>query len=213
MKAVAIDFETANELRSSPCAIGLAWIENGKVVRVEERLIRPKDMRFAGMNIAIHGITPADVADCPEFPEVWSALWPDIAGRIVFAHNAAFDMGVLRSTLTEYGRDWPCLDYLCTLKMAQAVWPELERHGLSFLAAGLGILLDHHRAASDAAACARIAVEIAHHCGAESFGRLHEAAGVSLGRLSAAGYSPCSRARAKPGPAKGVRPRPPRWLY
>ncbi len=29
MRAIAIDFETANEQRTSPCAIGLAWIETG----------------------------------------------------------------------------------------------------------------------------------------------------------------------------------------
>jgi len=34
MKVVAIDFETANEQRASPCSIGLAWIEDGDVARI-----------------------------------------------------------------------------------------------------------------------------------------------------------------------------------
>ncbi|MEK1934113.1 MAG: DNA polymerase III subunit epsilon, partial [Pararhizobium sp.] len=55
MKTIAIDFETANEQRGSACSVGLAWIEDGRVVRVEERLIRPKEMRFSSFNIAIHG--------------------------------------------------------------------------------------------------------------------------------------------------------------
>jgi len=58
VKTIAIDFETANEQRGSACSVGLAWIEDGQVTRVEERLIRPRDMRFSGMNIAIHGIRP-----------------------------------------------------------------------------------------------------------------------------------------------------------
>ncbi|HOP20636.1 MAG TPA: hypothetical protein PK585_11175, partial [Amphiplicatus sp.] len=70
MRTIAIDFETANEQRGSACSVGLAWIEGGDVVRVEERLIRPRDMRFSGFNIAIHGIRPEDVANSPEFPEV-----------------------------------------------------------------------------------------------------------------------------------------------
>ena len=69
-KIIAIDFETANEQRASACSIGLAWIEDGEVTRVEERLIRPSEMRFSGFNISIHGITPDDVVDEPEFPEV-----------------------------------------------------------------------------------------------------------------------------------------------
>ena len=63
MKTLAIDFETANEERRSACAIGLAWIENGEVVRKERRLIRPKEMRFNYHNVLVHGIRPEDVRE------------------------------------------------------------------------------------------------------------------------------------------------------
>jgi len=59
VKTIAIDFETANEQRGSACSVGLAWIEDGQVTRVEERLIRPRDMRFSGMNIAITAFAPS----------------------------------------------------------------------------------------------------------------------------------------------------------
>ena len=53
MTVVALDFETANERRDSACAIGLAWIEGGRVVRRASRLIRPPELRFApGENAA-----------------------------------------------------------------------------------------------------------------------------------------------------------------
>ena len=39
LKAIAIDFETANEERGSACSVGLAFIEDGKVVRVEDKEI------------------------------------------------------------------------------------------------------------------------------------------------------------------------------
>ena len=34
LKTIAIDFETANEERGSACSVGLAWIEQGEIVRV-----------------------------------------------------------------------------------------------------------------------------------------------------------------------------------
>ena len=97
MDYIAIDFETANEKRSSPCAIGLAWIRDGAVVRVEERLIRPRDMRFSAINSSIHGISAEDVEGAPEFPDVMEEFKTDFSTSIVMAHNASFDMSVWRA--------------------------------------------------------------------------------------------------------------------
>ena len=91
----AIDFETANERRDSACAVGLAWIEGGRVVRRESRLIRPPQLRFSPGNIRVHGILPADVRDAPTFPEVIAEFLPDLSGGLMLAHNAGFDMGVI----------------------------------------------------------------------------------------------------------------------
>ncbi len=151
--AVAIDFETANELRTSACSIGVAWIENGRVTATEEHLIRPREMRFNPFNSAIHGIRADDVADAPEFPAVWARLRDRVEGRLVLAHNAAFDLSVLRHTLTDYGLDWPACSYLCTVVLARRAWPGLTAHKLNHLADFLGIALDHHHAGSDAEAC------------------------------------------------------------
>lgn len=71
MRAVAIDFETANEQRASPCSIGLAWIADGVIEAVEHHYIRPPGMRFAPFNIAFHGIGPDQVRDADEFPPYW----------------------------------------------------------------------------------------------------------------------------------------------
>src|SRR5678815_3799299 len=46
MKTIAIDFETANPRPGNACQIGLAWITAGRVTRVEERFIRPRDDWF-----------------------------------------------------------------------------------------------------------------------------------------------------------------------
>ena len=85
MHAVAIDFETANEQRASPCSIGLAWINDGVIESVEHHYIRPPGMRFASFNIAFHGIGPEQVEDAEEFPAVLAAIAPRLEGRTVLA--------------------------------------------------------------------------------------------------------------------------------
>lgn len=191
----ALDFETANERRGSPCAIGMAWIAGDGTVRTAHRLIRPRGMRFSSRNIAVHGIRPERVADKPEFPEIWAELSPHLDGAIVLAHNASFDMSVLRAVLDDYRLPWPRLSYLCTVMIARALWPELPNHRLSTVSAHLGISLRHHEAESDAVACASIARIGMGFVGAASPAALASRLGISLGAMEAGGYAPCSAPR------------------
>jgi DNA polymerase-3 subunit epsilon len=195
MYAVAIDFETANELRTSACSIGLSWIDRGRVVATEEHLIRPRELRFNPFNTKVHGIRAKDVEDEPEFPEVWERIWERMKGRLVLAHNAAFDLSVLRHTLADYGLATPSCSYLCTVILARRAWPDLEAHRLNYLAGHLGIALNHHRAGSDAEACGRIALAATAALGLERLGQIADATGITLGRLTAGGYSPCKNGR------------------
>ena len=174
MTTLAIDFETANERRDSACAVGLAWIEGGAVVRRESRLIRPREIRFSPGNIRVHGILPANVRKEPEFPDVMAEFLPDLSSGLVLAHNAGFDMGVLRASLHAYGMTVPAFASLCTLQIARKVFPAPEGCGLGKVAARLGIRFEHHDAGEDAYACAEIALAAArqhkaprHHCPGE----------------------------------------------
>lgn len=195
LKTIAIDFETANEQRGSACSVGLAWIENNRVVRVEERLIRPRDMRFSSFNIAIHGIRPEHVEDAPEFPEVMDEFADDFHGATMIAHNAAFDFSVWRSALDGYRMDYPELSYLCSVKMAQRVWPQLISHKLNVLAQHLGLSFAHHNAAEDAAICAEASIAIARDLNLDSILGIPGQIGMKIGRLFSGGYSPCSCSR------------------
>ncbi|NYZ16292.1 3'-5' exonuclease [Azospirillum sp. RWY-5-1] len=191
MRVLAIDFETANERRDSACALGVAWIEDGRVVATEEHLIRPREMRFLPMNTAIHGIRAEDVADAPSFAELWRELGPRMEGALVLAHNAAFDLSVLRHTLADHGLGHPSCAYLCTVIVARRAWPELSRHRLDTLADHLGLALDHHRAGSDAEACGRIALAAAGVLGAARVAEIPAVTGIAPGRLTPDGYSAC----------------------
>ena len=153
---VAIDFETANEKRDSACAIGLALVVDGKIVETKSCLIRPHEMRFAGWNVKIHGITEEDVEDAPTLADIWPGVLEILDGRLVVAHNASFDISVLRHSLHANHVPFPRLDYLCSYRLAQVVWPQLLSHNLAFLAAHHGIELEHHNAESDAKASAEL---------------------------------------------------------
>ncbi len=192
MKTIAIDFETANEERGSACSVGLAWIEDGRVARVEERLIRPKDMRFSSFNIAIHGIRPEHVEDAGEFPEVMDEFADDFAGATMIAHNAAFDFSVWRACLDKYRQPYPGLDYLCSLKMVQKVWPQLVSHRLNVVAGHLGLSFVHHNAAEDAAVCAAAALAVAQTLGVNDVRAIPAKIGMRPGRFTARAYEPCT---------------------
>ncbi len=192
MKTIAIDFETANEQRGSACSVGLAWIEDGVVTRVEERLIRPREMRFSGMNIAIHGIRPEHVEDAPEFPEVMDEFIDDFRGATMIAHNASFDFSVWRACLDGYRQAYPELTYLCSLKMSQRIWPHFLSHRLNILAEHLGLRFVHHNAAEDAAVCAQAAIAMARHVRAAAVHAIPEFIGMKPGRLTSRGYEPCT---------------------
>lgn len=191
-RTIAIDFETASEERGSACSVGLAWIEAGEVVRVEERLIRPQTMRFSPFNIQIHGIRPEDVEDAPEFPEVMDEFADDFAGATMIAHNAAFDFSVWRSALDNYRQPYPELSYLCSVKMAQRLWPDLGSHRLNSLAAHLGISFMHHNAADDARVCALATIAMARDAGVDDITDLPARIGLTPGRLYRGGYYACS---------------------
>lgn len=169
---VAIDFELANEDWSSPCAVGLAWIEGDKVTRHEYRLIRPKEMRFGVHQCRRHGLGPEDVRDACEFPAVISELLPNLTDALLIAHNATFDVGVLFRTLSLYGLTLPSLSRLCTVDVARKCWPWHDDFSLAALGRALGLEFRHHHAGDDAVACAEVALAAMREVGASSISDL-----------------------------------------
>lgn len=154
----AIDLETANEQRNSICSIGLVWVRNGIISEKKKILVKPQEMRFSIVNKRIHGISEKDVADAPEFNEVWEDLYPGIKNQILLAHNASFDIDALKQTLSGYGIAKPQNQFICTHKLAQQVFQDLENYRLNDIAEYLGLHLIHHDSLSDATVCAEIGI-------------------------------------------------------
>jgi len=153
---IAIDFETANNSRTSACAIGLARVSGGRIVEEAHHLIRPPtpDFRFTH----IHGITWEEVAGEPDFFNVWDSIRHMFDGvDFVAAHNARFDRGVLEACCDSFGLQPPPTPYICTVELARSLW-QLRPTKLPDVCRFLSISLNHHRADSDSRACAEIVI-------------------------------------------------------
>ncbi len=161
MNFVSLDFETANNKRSSVCAIGLVVVENGKIVDKMYELIKPSEMEFNWRNIQVHGINPEDVEDKQEFDYHWDTIYNYLKKGQLIAHNAGFDVGVLRAVLGEYNIPIPDLKYACSVQISKRTWEGWGSYSLDNVARNLGFSFKHHHALEDAEMCANIMFEAA----------------------------------------------------
>ncbi|MBR0393450.1 MAG: 3'-5' exonuclease [Oscillospiraceae bacterium] len=152
---IAFDVETPNHLSDRMSAIGITVIEDGTIKDEFYSLINPETY-FDYFNTRLTGISEETVWDAPTFPELWPEIEPLMSGGLLVAHNAVFDMGVLKKCLQYYEIDWkPYVRYICTVQMGRRILPGMS-HKLDVLCDYYGIELDHHQAASDSRACAKI---------------------------------------------------------
>ncbi len=162
MEYFAIDFETANEYPNSACSVGVVKFEDGVEKDSVYTLIKPAKMYFRPDFTDIHGISYGDVRNSPQFPEAWQTMVEPFLesrkdGPIVFvAHNARFDMNVIRGSCGYYGMPVPDAQYACTLQIARKAWKGFDSHRLAHLAERFGIVYDAHNALADSQTCGKI---------------------------------------------------------
>ena len=180
---VAIDFETATGDATSACALGLAVVERGVVRETRSWLIQPPANEYHWFCMRVHGITPEDTAQSPEFDEVWPEIAPYIESGRLLAHNAPFDGRVLRALLVKFELPKPKAALVCTVDMSRAALSHLSDHKLGTVCEACGIPLNHHEAESDAYACARVALACAEEAGTASIADAVDALGVVWRRL------------------------------
>jgi len=154
---VAIDLETATSVRSSICQIGITEVIDGVPQQPKSWFVRPERNEYDGMNIFIHGITPADTKNSPTFPEVWKEVAPYLQGKTVVAHNTSFDMYSLRDAFDKYGVEYPTFDYYCTLRIAKYIIKGCYSYSLDVVLDYLKIGFEgHHKADNDSLGCAML---------------------------------------------------------
>ena len=181
----AIDFETANSSSASACAVGLTRVRDGRVVDTADWLIRPPAGHdvFFEVNVGIHGIRPEDVADAPSWGQQFADLTDFLGDDVLVAHNAGFDMRVLRSACEATGDLLPAYRYVCSLQVARKSYV-LDSYRLPLVAAAAGFLdFAHHDAGADALACAHIMIDAAARAGAQDVVELAMLLGVRVPQL------------------------------
>ena len=157
---VAIDVETANNERSSICAIGAVKVRDGIIVDERYSLVRPEPDYYHWACTRVHGITDNDTWNAPTFDRVWNELLPWLEGLTLVAHNAAFDAGCISAACRIYRLD-PPEPFLCTCVAARKSIPRgvLPSKSLDRLCNFFGVPLHHHHdALEDARACAALGI-------------------------------------------------------
>lgn len=129
--------------------IGAVKIRNGEVIEERSWLINPQrtiPRRVTG----VHGITGQIVRNKPTFDEVYPEFVEFVGDAVLVAHNARFDVDMVRAEVDRHGLDQMpnvCLD---SLKLFRKWWPSAKSHQLGALAEQLGIAGEgFHRGMAD----------------------------------------------------------------
>ena len=179
----AIDFETANSSGASACSVGLVKVQDGKVVDTAYWLIQPPPGHdaFLEWNTKIHGLRAADVVGADTWAQQLPKLVAFADGDQLVAHNAGFDLGVIKTASTITGQVVPDFEYVCSLQVARRTY-HLDSYRLPMAASAAGFEgFSHHNALADAEACAAIIVHAASVHGAQTLGGLARFLRVKIG--------------------------------
>ena len=155
---MVVDTET-NGLGGDACElteVGAVLVGGGELHDRWSSLVRTSAPLRRGIQ-RFTGITQAMVDGAPSLESVLPPLAELLRGRVMVAHNAAFDRRVLRQAFSRVGLEWPNPPVICTAALARAMLPLQRERRLTVLADALGIeVRQAHRALADAETCARV---------------------------------------------------------
>jgi DNA polymerase-3 subunit epsilon len=155
MRYIVFDVETPNRYNNRISAIGITVLEDDCIIDSFFSYVDP-ECSFDYFNTQLTGIDEDTVSDAPTFPQLWEEIEPLMNSGVLVAHNAPFDMGVLKKCLRDYDIYWKSeVPYCCTVQMGRRILPGIS-HKLNCLCDYYGIRLDHHQADSDSRAAAEI---------------------------------------------------------
>ncbi|WP_187117632.1 3'-5' exonuclease [Flaviflexus massiliensis] len=172
MEFAVIDVETTGLDATVDRIVDLAVLVTNDQAAVKDRwssLVNPE--RAIGAT-HIHGLTDNDVTDAPVFSDLVPHLIRLIRGRIIVAHNVAFDLSFLNAEFERAGFSYvlPREVGVCTMEQSYLYLPE-GRHNLAACLERAGIDRTDtisHRAASDTESARAL---LAYYIRAEKEGR------------------------------------------
>ena len=140
---VVFDCETTGTDTSEDEIVSLALVRldpDGVEVTRYETLVRPSRPIPAGAT-AVHGISDDDVAGAPRFAQIASKLRGLLDGAVFVAHNASFDLEIVRHAFARVGLDYSPDDIACTLEAFRLLEPLADNHRLQSICERRGIEL------------------------------------------------------------------------
>lgn len=153
---VVLDLETTGLNPEHDRIVEIAIVKLSPQAVIESRwdtLVNP--LRSPGPT-EIHGLTATDLAEAPTFADIADQIIEHLAGAVVVAHNAEFDIEFLRAELRRLGADPPAWPILCTLRCSYQLGRAGSRR-LADLCANEGLRhTNAHSALGDADATARL---------------------------------------------------------
>ena len=160
MPFLVLDTETTglDVVNDRVISIGAVRLAGARIYRAAsfDRLVNPATA-IPPKSTAIHGITDDMVAEAHPFPEVYRDFGALLAGTVVVGHHIDFDLAVLKQECARGGLEWPEPFSLCTLMLAEALYPKLPKASLDGLAEMLGVEIEgRHTALGDALVTAEV---------------------------------------------------------
>ena len=187
---VAFNFDTANSSRHSICAVGLVFVENGKIKESIYQLINPEE-EFDRFKTTIHKITPEDIKDAPNFAVFYHSISEKIADKLLVTHNLLIDGYALKDNLLKYKIE-PCYNQLlCTYQLAKRIMVNPPSYSLNSLCEYYGIVSNNrHSTLADAEICAKLMLQLVEEARCYDIDSLYHRTRIIPGVIDKGRFSP-----------------------
>ena len=152
-----VDVETSGFQPDSGRVLSVAALALDAAGRPQQRFSSLVDAGCDPGPVHIHGLTRKRLAGAPRFEQIAPELLGMLDGRILVAHNAAFDHRFLAAEVVRAGLAMPVQRRLCTLALSRRLGLAVPDHKLATLAAYWGVPQRRaHDALDDVEVLARI---------------------------------------------------------
>jgi DNA polymerase-3 subunit epsilon len=151
---VILDFESTGlrpEQGDRITEVGLVRIEDGQITARYQSLVNC-GVRVPASIIAYTGISQQMVDSAPRAQDVMRDVIAFVGDTTLVAHNAGLDQRLLQRECRHARVGMLIEPFICSMRLARRVYPQLQSHSLGVLARALGLNTcgAAHRAAADA---------------------------------------------------------------
>ena len=134
-----VDVETSGFQPDSGRVLSVAALVLDAAGRPQQRFSSLVDAGVDPGPVHVHGLTRERLAGAPRFDQIAPELLGMLDGRILVAHNAAFDHRFLAAEGERAGLKLPVEQRLCTLALSRRLGLAVPDHKLATLAAYWGV--------------------------------------------------------------------------